>query len=111
MLLNVYLNVSISVLHYICYELTPLENHCSKAKVLLTLQCMRPNNQCYDSNFKGTQRYIENALDSFLKGFIPSSLFFYPPFKIAMSPYSLPHPTEKEDIKLLGNYEIIAVKS
>ena len=37
MLLNVHLDVNISVLYYICYKLTPLEKHCSKAKVLLTL--------------------------------------------------------------------------
>ena len=35
---NVHLDVNISVLHYICYKLTPPENHSSKAKVLLTLQ-------------------------------------------------------------------------
>ena len=39
--LNVFecpLECHLDVLHYICYKLTPLENHCSKAKVLLTLQ-------------------------------------------------------------------------
>ena len=28
------------MLHYICYKVTPLENHCSKAKVLLTLHSL-----------------------------------------------------------------------
>ena len=36
-LLNVHLDVNVSVLHFICYKLTPLENHCAKVKVLLTL--------------------------------------------------------------------------
>ena len=31
------MDANISVLDYICYKLTLLENHCSKAKVLLTL--------------------------------------------------------------------------
>ena len=39
-LLNVRLDVNISVLHYICYKHTPLENHCLKAKVLLTLHTL-----------------------------------------------------------------------